>query len=213
MPGDIYIHTWDRINSRIGSWWNNWQVDLEGELNKISSQVIDLKKIISVYNPKHLIIETDPGTEHLELLYRLEAHKSHLALKNYLQGQAKIFNITKELQKKYDKYFFVRFDVNFPKKMSEEEFYADGFLVPVIPSGHGNLVFDVWKLGTFEECNVATNYVNEIDNWWYNRYPTFDPNMHIYELTLTEYYQKNDIKLVESSTPCELIRLSYNNFG
>lgn len=203
-PGDIYIHTWDRTNSKVGSHWNGWQTKLDESLEELSSKIIDIKEIMSVYKPVHFIIETDPGIDHLQSIYNFNHHTAHLALKNYLNGQLKIFNTINDLGKKYDKYFFVRFDVDFLEKMEEDEFYSEELLVPMIPSGHGKLVFDIWKLGTFEQCKVVTNYAEQIDDWWYKQ---FNPD-NFYELVLTQYYANNNVKLRESKTLFELRRLT-----
>lgn len=115
MPGDIYIHTWDRVNSKVGSWWNGTHNRLSGELERLSAEPVDKNELIQIYNPKEIIVETDTGTDYLINNYD-HVYESSLAVKNLLRGHYDLFNLTKKFGT-YDKYFVTRFDINFLSKI------------------------------------------------------------------------------------------------
>ena len=94
-PGDIFIHTWDRVNSTAGSHWNGWAEDI--------------------------IIEKDKGIQHHK---KNLPHISlpHLGVKNMLDSCLKVFNMAKN-HKKYDKFFSTRMDIRYLTKFDKNELY------------------------------------------------------------------------------------------
>jgi hypothetical protein len=105
--GDIYIHTWDTITQRDGTWWRG----------PAKPEPVDEKRIRDVYNPKKLLIETQPS--------KISSHINRVPIDdsiNYDAGStAKAFWLAKKSGIKYDKYFLLRPDVFFLNKMPERE--------------------------------------------------------------------------------------------
>lgn len=193
-PGDIFIHTWDRVNSTSGSHWNGWQEEFDS--TDISSHVIDLKGILKAYNPTDIIVEKDKGIKHLK---QKLPHISlpHLGVKNMLESCVKVFNMAKQY-KKYDKFFSTRMDINYLTKFDIDELSCSELVI-----GKTNyddkypFVFDIWSIGSEEQIKTKTNYINNIDKYWYN----CKLNLHhyVYEAALKRYYDDNGLSVKRSS--------------
>lgn len=201
LPGDIYLHAWDRTNAYAGSNWNGWGKSLNGHLGHLSAQPVDIAELVSVYKPKHFIFETDPGTQYLSSRYG-QVHPSDLGLINYLYGQRKIFDTIAQLGNTYDKYFFVRYDINFKTKLDIDEFYVNGLLVPSWVT-HGEL-FDIWKLGNPQECRVLMDFIDVIYARWYMARIYHGT---VYEAALGKYCTDHGIPLINSKVEWEFVRL------
>tara|TARA_R110000868_G_scaffold405811_2_gene685641 strand:+ start:846 stop:1559 length:714 start_codon:yes stop_codon:yes gene_type:complete len=187
-PGDIFIHTWDRVNSTSGSNWNGWIEELP--TTDISSQIIDLNGIIKAYNPIDIIIEKDKGIKHFKTNL---PHVSlpHLGVKNMLDSRLKVFNMAKQ-HKKYDKYFLNRMDIKYLSKFDKNELLFDELIIS--KSGYSNklpLIFDLFVIGSEIQIEIKTNYINHIDEYWYNY--SSDLYRYSYEEALQKYCVNNGI--------------------
>jgi hypothetical protein len=193
-PGDIFIHTWDRVNSTAGSHWNGWTEELPK--SDISSEVIDLSGIIKAYKPIDIIIEKDKGLQHHK---KNLPHISlpHLGVKNMLDSCLKVFNMAKQ-HKKYDKFFSTRMDIRYLTKFDKNELLSDELIIG--KTGYDNklpLTFDIWSIGSEKQIETKTNYINYINNYWYNC--KLDLHHYVYEAALKRYYDDNGIVVKRSS--------------
>lgn len=182
-PGDIFIHTWDRTSPIVGSWWNGWGY-LTGDALEIASATPDISEIIEAYKPKMIIVEQD----RLPDLSRYENNDNipHnapgcLGVKLMLESSRKAFEAMKRYGV-YDRVFSTRLDLNYQSKLNIDEVHS-GRLVAA--SGGA---FDIWMMGTTEQMDTKTQYVNHIDRYWYDRDIYLD-----YETTLCRYLQDNNL--------------------
>lgn len=194
IPGDIFIHTWDRINAFSGSHWNGWQENLKD--TDISNNVINLKGILETYKPTNILIEKDKGINSFKekLPY---VSNSHLGAKNMLSSCLTVFNMAKQY-KKYDKFFSTRMDINYLTKFEKNELLSEELLI-----GKTNYdekypyIFDIWSVGSEKQFETKTNYINHIDNYWYNY--GIDLHLHVYEAALKKYYDDTGIIVKRSN--------------
>lgn len=212
-PGDIFIHTWDRINSKTGSWWNGYQFRLDGQLEEISSRTADIDGIKKAYNPKHLIVETDNGADHwaseIYSKYGIHIPPPFMALKNYFYGQHKIFNVAKSFGE-YDKYFFTRFDLKFNNKLDVESFSVPQVVIPAIDQ---RTVFDIWKIADTHQSTIMTEFFNNIDEYFYNSVHLRNKNYnYAIECAVYDYCLDNKIEFIlPSITPLyDMVRISHD---
>lgn len=191
-PGDIFIHTWDRINAKSGSHWNGWEDQTQGVLEEKSSKTIDFEGIKKSYNPKHIIVETDRGTDYLKSRYNKHIPNSHLGVKNMLESSLKAFEMARQYEK-YDKYFSTRLDINYLSKLDINELNSSNLLIPKTAyDGKYPYIFDIWTAGSEEQLETKTNFYNAIDDYWYNYTDNF--HAYIYECALKQYYNDNKIQ-------------------
>lgn len=200
-PGDIFIHTWDRRNTRLGAPWNGWN-PLEGENLRISQEYTDISKIFQIYKPKVMIVEEDFGVDDSflpEHLRNLNTTKPHLGTKNMLYQSRKIFEEANKFEN-YDRFFSTRMDILYPSKFDIEEIKDDKLRIPK----DNNL--DLWMFGTKEQIDIKTNYYYNIDDYWINTGLT-----SFYEVHLERYLNDNNIfrgkNMVPSNLDCKIIRL------
>jgi len=192
LPGDIFIHTWDKVNAQSGSHWNGWETQVSGSLAEESSKMTDVEAIVKAYNPKRMIVEPDKGTDHLKEKYVKNIPTSHLGVKNMLESCLKVFNTAKEYGK-YDKYFSTRLDINYLSKLNVAELQTSKLLIPKTAYDKTHpYIFDIWTIGSEEQLKTKTNFFNAVDNYWYNATDNF--HSYIYEQALKVYYNDNNIE-------------------
>jgi hypothetical protein len=184
-PGDIFIHTWDRTNPIVGSYWNGWGY-LTGEALKAALATPDISGIFEAYKPKVLMVEQDklPDLSRYknpnEIPYNAPGC---FGVKLMLESSRKAFETMKSYGV-YDRVFSTRLDLNYESKLNINEVQSDRL---VGASTDGN--FDIWMMGTTEQMDIKTQYVNHIDTYWYDRDMI---NMH-YEGALLKYLQDNNL--------------------
>ena len=145
VPGDIFIHTWDRVNSTSGSHWNGWTEELPS--NDTSSNVIDLSGIIKAYKPTDIVVEKDKGISRFK---KELPHISlpHLGVKNMLNSCLKVFNMAKQ-HDKYDKFFSTRMDIRYLSKFNKDELLFDELVIGKTNYDDTHpFVFDIWGIGS-----------------------------------------------------------------
>lgn len=209
-PGDIYIHTWDRMNSKFGSYWNhNWSF-LDEEKEKISAQTIDLDGIKKAYNPKHIVVETDGG---LEIPFReypqlrdsinnpSSISPAHVGVYNMFKSQYNVFKLAESLGN-YDKYFSCRLDLMFLNKLNKEELEEGSLMFP--PSLGERTVFDIFSFGPANIMKVKADFYHHIWDRWYSKGNLFSYGI---EDAVTGYYIDNGIKMKPSALSYNIKRL------
>jgi hypothetical protein len=207
--GDIYIHTWDRINSKYGSFWNeNPNDELANEYEKISSTQINLDTIEKAYNPKHIIVERDTGIDlPLAKLPKNITNNSnislaHIAVYNMVKAQSDVFNLS-TMYGEYDVYFSLRPDLFFKSKFDTEYFLpTNNMKVPNTLNEH--FVLDVYAFGDKNSMSIRANFVNNIYEYWYSK-----PNLYRYciEHAATKYYNDNRIPIKKINLEWEFVRI------
>jgi hypothetical protein len=163
LPGDIFIHTWDTVNTSCGSYWNGW-VDLSGEQLRISQQTPDIGGIYETYKPKILLVEKDQQPDISNCKDINNMTKGSLGTKNMLRGSRKIFEIAEKYDN-YDIFFSTRLDINYTTKLKLEEITSSEMLAP---HTH-NFISDIWMIGNKEHMDIKTKYVDHIDNYWFSK--------------------------------------------
>lgn len=200
LPGDIFIQTWNTVNSPVGSWWNGNNSLLSGDMRTISAQNIDINKIYQIYKPKSLIIDHDYGILNIRNQYTNNIPDCRLGAKNMLFGALNIFNIAKSYDK-YDIYFSTRLDILFLTQLQLDELSILGEKMLVSETRWeineaDRMVFDIWSIGNEEQFNKKTKFYYEIDKYWYNMNINFME--YTYEHGLKNYY--DDIGLTTQSS-------------
>jgi hypothetical protein len=205
-PGDIFIHTWDRINSKYGSFWNENFDLLQGEMENISSKILDLDEIKKIYNPKNLIVELDRGSDCILQKYPTLSNSTfnlpHLAVYNMFLSQYKVFNLTEEFGD-YDIYFSCRFDLIFKNKLNIEELNYKEYITTKYWQ-NTSLAFDVFSFGSKNVMDIKSKFYNKIWDYWYSKNI---PDSYWIEHAVTEYYIDNQVQLKSSSLDFEIKRL------
>lgn len=216
LPGDIFIHTWDKVNASQASYWSpyGYQETLPSNLLEIANQTPDLKGIYEAYRPKVLLVEPDKKPD-LSVLHGVESTRdsstlSHVGTKNMLYQSKTIFNIARAYGK-YDYYFSTRMDINYTEPITQEEITEmlgfGGLTTPWVKSAPGMLdVSDIWMFGPEEFMNTKTDYYFHIDELWFKRernLATFG-----YEMGLYRYLVENcNVPIRPSSLSCKMVRL------
>lgn len=190
MPGDIFIHTWDRTNATIGAHWNRWS----NHLSVQSAQKIDIKEILESYRPISCMVEKDPGIDSIIKQYQHVHQKNCLGIKNLLHSQKMVFNMSKKYHK-YDKYFCTRLDINYLSMLNNNDIYRKEYVVSHSTKHPDNMIFDFWSICSFEQLEIKTQYYNEVDNYWFTKDMIAVP----YEMSLYAYLQDHTIPIYRSN--------------
>lgn len=212
LPGDIFIHTWDRVNAANGSWWNpnGFSSQLQGDQHRISSQYTDIKGISEAYKPTMLLVEQDRSYKPLD--YSPIANTNHQMTQGtpafigtkYMLYQSRLAFLLAQAHGNYDYYFSTRLDVDYPEKLSEQE--ATDLLNPdklsLVP---GRSPSDIWAVGPAHLMDIKTQYVDYIDDYWFQKHP----NLHAYgyEMALVDYLRDKEVPLRDTNFPYEIKRL------
>lgn len=201
-PGDIYIHTWDKVSCKTGSYWNGW-ADLVGEQLAIATSPIDVDGIVEAYNPVKILVEPDQQISedaiHPDMRYR-----ANLGVRIVLGSARKVFEMACE-NGSYDKMFLTRLDIQYTSKFDVTELHTN----KLICSRNDHLIShggtsDLWMVGTQEQIDIRTQYVNRIDEYWYN-VPEY--NNHSPELAFAQYLRDNNIEYQPSNLTCNIPRI------
>jgi hypothetical protein len=198
-PGDIFIHTWDRKNSKHGSYWNGWSSRLSGPLEDVSSEIIDIKQIVKTYNPKHMMVETDHGIDYLPNPYN--ASPQYLPIMRWLESSRKVFEISQSFGD-YDRYFMARLDVDFETPLDIEELKSDFMYFPSWWAMHDETVpgklglLDLFHFGNKEQLASRVGYKNKIGELWYAKIPS---NRNTYEGAFTGYMHSTGVQIKNSN--------------
>ena len=214
LPGDIFIHTWDKRNASQASYWSphSYQDTLPDDLLKIANQTPDLKGIYEAYKPKVLLVEPDKKPD-LSVLHDVEHIRdastlSHVGTKNMLYQSKTVFNIAKAYGN-YDYYFSTRMDINYTDPITQEEIAAmlsfPGLTAPWVRPGIAD-VSDIWMFGPAEHMSIQTDYFFHIDDVWCKK--ERDLTAVGYEMGLYRYLVEGGrVSIRSSSLPCHMVRL------
>lgn len=199
-PGDIFIHTWDRINSYLPSHWNAhvWSGDTE----TISSIKTNYDKIIKTYNPIGFMIQQDPGVQKWIDKYP-NINKDSLAIKNLLYSQNMVYQMAKT-HKKYDRFFCTRMDINYTSTINITELFCSEYVISNSRKHASNMIFDFWSIGSQEQIDIKCQYYHAIDKYWF----PYNMNSIFYEHALYNYLQDNSIPILKSSVTYNVPRIN-----
>ena len=212
-PGDIYIHTWDRVNSMYGSFWNKVFDRLGGEYEEISAQTPDLDFIKKIYKPKYMLVERDLGIElaytELPQLRNIKATVSHIGAYNMVRGQWQVFQMAKQTSN-YDRYFSCRFDLSFPNQLDITELHQEEFMmVPPTFTDYNDprteMIFDIFAFGTEKIMELRANFYHKIWDYWYSRGDV--TGGYYLEHAATKYFRDSGIQARPSSLYFDIKRL------
>lgn len=197
MPGDVFIHTWENLNSKSSSHWTNYSQYSDTQ-QKISSSLVDIDAIKSAYNAQKIIVEKHPPEipDDPNLSPSMnQKWKAILGVKNMLFSSRKIFECARSTGK-YDTYFSLRMDILWKSKINLNAINENKLSCPVL-AWPNNPIFawDLFSIGNEHLMDVKTSYYNHIDSYWYNHpiHP-LEKNAPLYEVSLTDYYRDNSVE-------------------
>jgi hypothetical protein len=212
-PGDIYIHTWDRVNGMYGSFWNKTFGKLNPDQEAISSKTLDLDGIIKTYKPAQIIVESDMGLETPfmecpQLKTLRSALPPHIAAYNMFRSQYISYYMARS-RKQYDKYFACRMDLAFTNKLDADYLHEENVLMaPPTFTDYDDprteMIFDIYALAPEREMELKANFYNNIWEYWYST-----DNLHAYyvEHAITRYYRDNGLRAKPINLNFEVKRL------
>jgi len=117
LPGDIFIHTWDKLNAGSTSYWTpgGYSKELTEEQKELASSTPDFNSIYKKYNPKILIVQPDlpPNYDPIRDTHHIESPSTpaHLGTKNMLYQSRLIFQLA-DAYDDYDYFFSTRMDID-----------------------------------------------------------------------------------------------------
>lgn len=197
LPGDIFIHTWNRVNPSIGSYWNGW-VDLTGEKLKISNEYADVTGIIKTYNPKIIMVEEHPIVDTSWCSFANDETKAQCGVKYMLYSSRKIFEESLKYND-YDYFVSTRLDIKYLSKLDVNEINLQRNHL-IIPNC---MNFDIFALGPKHLIDIKTNYYYHVDQYWYHN-PCFINSG--YETVLARYLSDNRLPLLKTGINFEIVR-------
>lgn len=211
-PGDIFIHTWDRVNSKYGSFWNKNLGILNNEHEEISCQTLDLDAIRKTYNPKHITVETDLGIElpfrECPQLSNVNLAPSHLGAYNMIKSQYNSYKLA-ESAGEYDIYFSLRMDLFFTNKLNESDLYESNYMV-VPPTftdyddPRTEMIFDIFAFANKNIMKTRAEFYHHVWDYWYSKNNVYQ---YFLEHAATRYFRDNNIKAKPGSLNFEVKRL------
>ena len=201
-PGDIYIHTWDRVSCKTGSYWNGW-LDLTGENLALATKLADVELIKRTYNPTKMVVEPDQPIDDNQTSSDIK-YRANLGVKIVLSSARKVFEMARD-NGPYDRMFLTRLDIQYTNKFDTSELYSD----KLICSRNDHLIeqgatSDLWMVGSQDQIDIRTQYLNRIDDYWYN---IPDYNHHAPELYLSKYLRDSGIQYQASTLMCNIPRI------
>jgi hypothetical protein len=204
-PGDIFIHTWDRVNSKYGSFWNGNVNSMDGHHENISSQTVDLDGLKQIYKPKSILIESDPGVDLAFSKYpqmeSMNIAPAHVGVYNMFKSQNDVYQLTIPYGS-YDRYFSCRLDLMFHNKLDYAELENSSHLMISPNIGPAGFLMDFFAFGTTDTMRIRSNFYSHIWDYWYSK----SISDHI-ENVVAKYYSDNDINVRESGLRFEVKRL------
>lgn len=193
-PGDIYIHTWETVNATTGSPWNgNWN-DLSPANLAISQQIINIQGIHEIYKPKIYIVQKNKEINHPGLQSGTGLYKAHLGVKCMLESSRTAFEMACK-QDNYDKFVDTRLDVNFLSKFDLNELNSENMIVELYQP---EVLFrDLIIIGTKEQLDIKTNFLNHIEHYWYQH--LLQGSTMYYEHALFQYCKDHKLTFQNTS--------------
>lgn len=199
LPGDIFIHTWDRVSASSGSYWNGYRDELAPDLLEIANAYPDFSGIYKTFKPKVMLVEEHPFVDISGYPYQTAGSmKAHVGAKFMLKSRRTIFEQAVKYNN-YDRIFSLRLDIAFRNPINIDEYKDDRLYKP--PK---SMAIDLWNHGTPRTIDILTNYYSNIDECWLNK-PNFDKDP--YEAPLERYLTANGVNpLVASSSNYTVVR-------
>lgn len=214
MPGDIFIHTWDRTNAGTTSWWNDWNRPMAETLKNEGSKTPDFDRIKATYNPKKIIIEKDPSWDEIPHKWAIPKYENHpqwnhpqtaprFMAKYILYAFKTIFDVAKEYDR-YDRFFCSRLDINFLSKLDTKELENPNLVLSKTRHSRDNFRQDIFFHGNINYVELRSQYYDHIESYWYDHdYINVD-----FEIPLTNYFKDKNIPLSESNLQFNIPRIT-----
>lgn len=203
-PGDIFIHTWDKVNASTGSYWNGW-IDLTGDKLNLSNQLTDFTGIYQTYKPKILIAEEHPTVDITQFNDPRIDFKATYAVKYYLNARRKIFEIAKNYNN-YDYFFVSRLDIKYSSKFDINELLTNKLITP---NDGGADRHDLFIMGSENYINIHTKFAYDLEDYWYKSglYKQTIFYEHVLKKYLHEHGINFNINVIRSNLKFDIIRL------
>lgn len=182
-PGDIFIHTWNKVNSRFGSHWNGMK--LTEEQRRIADTESDINGITKAFRPKQLLVEEDPS------LYVNESDIGYSSLfcDFLLKSSKTAFNMMKAYAN-YDYVFHSRLDVKHTSKINLRTLDRSCFHITNICKNSDSKAYDFCSFGSIDDMDKKTEFVK------YHRQYIHDVfSNSAYEMGLYKYLIENQMEV------------------
>lgn len=215
FPGDIFLHTWNKVNARSGSWWNSYEKEiLDPELQFLSSQLSPIEQIKEIYKPIFLTVEEDPSWNDLSYNWAKDKYSNRIDFNNpitipKLGIKFVLEALSKTLDKvishaNYDRIFCTRLDLLYLNRLDPSEFTIQKLIVSKTRFSSLDFIQDIFFHGIPDIVKSRIELYNHIDNIWYDKnFIDID-----YEIALTEYLKQKNIPISESSLKFQIPRIN-----
>jgi hypothetical protein len=197
-PGDIYIHTWERKNSAVGSWWNGWN-DLDGEKLTKSMEYTDVNGLIEKFKPVNIIVEQHPVVDVSHLSQQSQFSKAQYGNKFQYYSMRRSFEEACA-RENYDVFFNLRLDLFWKNRFDINELQSDKLFFPQRKN------FDLFSIANFELMDSRLKIAYDIEDFWYQNERWKSKGL---ETILQEYYSIKGLsnKIANTKLDCDMIRL------
>lgn len=201
-PGDVFIHTWDTLNTNLSSHWSNYKQLTQEDLN-VSNKKLDAEKLYEIFKPKKLIVEKHQNVLFDGIEMASTKLKAMHGVKNMLYSSKKCFNEAKK--DNYDLYFSLRLDILWQSKINLQNLNLDTLWCPVLEwPGEKRMAWDVFMIASKKNMKIKTSYLNFINKYWLDKK---DSENILYEDALTDYLVDNKINFDFIDLKWDLVRL------
>lgn len=191
--GDIFIHTWDRVNSMSGSWWNGWGDVVPENIKEISGQKPDIESIKKIFNPQSLIVDNDPSWIISETAEQTIGKVAKFNVRHILKSLKQTFDIAKQYDN-YDRIFCTRLDIKYLSKLDKAELEDPRIFFSKTYHTSENVTQDIFFHGGVSVVQKRIDLCDCIDQYWYSQNINED-----YEGVLNKYIKDKNISYTESS--------------
>lgn len=215
FPGDIFIHTWDRINARSGSWWNKFSKEiLDADLQYLSGQPTPVEKLREVFKPVSLTVEPDPSWTDSSYQWAKDKYSGKIDFnhpmcipKLGIKFVLRVLSKTLDKVMSYDNYeriFCTRLDLFHLNRIDYNEFSIPKLIVSKTQYSNANYIQDIFFHSVPDIIKSRIELYNDIDNIWYDQnFVEID-----YETALTQYLKQKNLQTMESSLKFQIPRIN-----
>ena len=196
-PGDIFIHTWNKVNSCFGSHWNG--MELTEEQRRISDTETDINGITEAFRPKQLLVEEDPSI-HVNKTDKNVANGS-LFCDFFLRSGKISFLMMKEYGD-YDYVFQSRLDIKHTSKINLETLDRNNFHITNICQNSNYKAYDFCSFGSIHNMDIKTDFVKHHRQYIPDAFAN-----SAYELGLYKYLIEHKMEVCKLSIDFHPVRL------
>ncbi len=213
---DVFIHTWETINSKDPTWWS--EVGDGKSYHEITENCLD--EIKNYYKPKKITIEE--SKDFYDDKYLKINRESFCKLENIysmMYSIKKSNELRKEYQSEnnleYDVVVRCRTDLEFQNKISFEDFKGGLFYTPPYLSHrqYYNVVCDIFCYGSPDVMDTYANLIDNFDEYFMTRKAILYNNKIVPEYALRNFLRDKKIKTRETFIYFHIKRMNGDTFS